>query len=362
MSYSLKDQIFNIDQVTDLASALQQTDGHFDKERFILAVMDDEWENRELKERMRYLTQCMYQFLPKGYEQALGIMREAVPELYRHKFANLIFPDYVELYGSEEEHLPLSLDALELFTQYGSSEFAIRPFIIAYEGPTMERMNQWAEHENHHVRRLASEGCRPRLPWAIALPKYKKDPRPVLPILEKLKADSEDYVYRSVANNLNDISKDHPEIVLDIAETWLGKHPNTDWAVKHALRTLFKQGNTRAMRLFGFGDPKKIQVSQLQLELPVRIGEELYFSFDLLLSEKSKVRLEFGVDYLKKNGSYSRKVFKVSEGEWAAGTHNFRRKQWFKDFTTRKHYPGQHRLCIIVNGVEQELISFELEV
>jgi 3-methyladenine DNA glycosylase AlkC len=359
MSFSLKDQIFNKVQVTDLAVALHEIRHEIDVENFVKMAIDDNWEQLELKERMRHLTQCLYRFLPKQYDQAVGIMQEMVTALKDHKFANLIFPDYVEVYGLN--HLDLSLDALELFTQYGSSEFAIRPFILRYEEPVMQRMYQWAVHENFHVRRLASEGCRPRLPWAIALPKFKKDPRPILPILEELKADPEDYVYRSVANNLNDISKDNPELVLDLAASWIGAHPHTDWAVKHALRTLLKQGNTRAMRLFGFGDPENIQVSQLLLNLPVKIGEELHFSFVLTLKEKAKVRLEYAVDYLKKRGSYSRKVFKITEGELDQGTHRIQKKQWFKDFSTRKHYPGEHFLSMIVNGVDKEKVAFELK-
>jgi 3-methyladenine DNA glycosylase AlkC len=91
-----------------------------------------------------------------------------------------------------------------------------------------------AEVQNHDVRRLASEGCRPRLPWAMALPQFRKDPSPALPILEKLKNDESDYVRKSVANNLNEISKDHPQLVLDICERWYGQTANTDWLVKHA--------------------------------------------------------------------------------------------------------------------------------
>ncbi|MEM6379812.1 MAG: DNA alkylation repair protein, partial [Bacteroidota bacterium] len=281
-----------------------------------------------------------------------------VVQLPQHNFANLIFPDFVEQYGMDA--LETSLDALELYTQYGSSEFGIRPFIITYEKETMKRMSSWAESDNVHIRRLASEGCRPRLPWAMALPKYKDDPSPIFPILEKLKADPEDYVYRSVANNLNDISKDHPELVLEVGERWYGQHPNTDWAVKHALRTLLKKGNTRAMRLFGFGDPSKIKVNNLQLSEAIPIGVELHFNFDLEVSAPGKVRLEYAVDYLKKLGSYSRKVFKISENTYEIGTHQIHKKQWFKDFSTRKHYPGQHHLTILVNGVEKASRSFSL--
>lgn len=359
MSFSLKDQIYHPTYVHTLAQALAQADSRVSSTAFAEKALDDSWEELALKERMRHLTHCLRHFLPKGYPKAIGILQEVIPALAEHNFANLIFPDYVEQYGLEE--LELSLDALELFTQYGSSEFGIRPFIKTYERATMQRMQRWAEHHNHHVRRLASEGCRPRLPWAMALPKFMADPSPILPILERLKVDPEDYVYRSVANNLNDISKDHPRLVLNIAERWHGAHPHTDWAVKHGLRTLLKRGDTRAMQLFGYGDPYQMAVKDLTLELPINIGEELHFAFVLRLPAKARVRLEYAVDYLKQRGTYSRKVFKISEGEMAAGTYIIQKKQWFKDFSTRKHYPGEHFLSIIINGVEQERVAFDLD-
>jgi 3-methyladenine DNA glycosylase AlkC len=359
MSFSLKDQIYHPAYVHQLARTLEACYSGFSAATFVEKALDEQWEERELKERMRHLTQCLHHFMPKEYPKAIGILSEAIPALSVHNFANLVFPDYVEQYGLEE--LELSLDALELFTQYGSSEFGIRPFIKKYERSVMQRMQDWAAHENFHVRRLASEGCRPRLPWGMALPKFQEDPAPILPILEELKADPEDYVYRSVANNLNDISKDHPRLVLTIAERWYGAHPHTDWAVKHGLRNLLKRGNTRAMQLFGYGNPHDMQVSDLQLDLPISIGEQLHFSFTLGLPAKAKVRLEYAVDYLKKRGTYSRKVFKISEGALEAGTHAIQKKQWFKDFSTRKHYPGEHFLSIIVNGVEQERVAFVLK-
>ncbi|GAB5553911.1 MAG: DNA alkylation repair protein [Saprospiraceae bacterium] len=360
MSFSLKDQIYSPEYVNDLAVALQKADSNISITRFKHIALNEHWPNLELKERMRHLTTCLYEVLPKAYQKAIELLDKTIVQLPQHKFANLIFPDFVEQYGIDD--LETSLKALELYTQFGSSEFGIRPFIKAYEKETMTRLIEWADSENVHVRRLASEGCRPRLPWAMALPKYKKDPAPILPILEKLKADPEDYVYRSVANNLNDISKDHPDLVLEVGERWYGQHPHTDWAVKHALRTLLKKGNTRAMRLFGFGDPAQVEVSSLTLLPSIKIGEQLLFSFDLNVQAASagKLRLEYAVDYLKKLGTYSRKVFKISENTYESGRHSLQKKQWFKDFSTRKHYPGQHHLTILVNGVEKATISFNL--
>lgn len=360
MSFSLKDQLYNPTYIEDLAAALHQAESLISISHFKQLALNEQWSSLELKERMRHLTTCLHQVLPTTFQDAVTLLDKTIVQLPQHNFANLVFPDFVEQYGLED--LETSLNALELYTQYGSSEFGIRPFIKAYEKETMARLSTWAESDNVHVRRLASEGCRPRLPWAMALPKYKKDPTPILPILKKLKADPEDYVYRSVANNLNDISKDHPELVLDIGERWYGQHPHTDWAVKHALRTLLKKGNTRAMRLFGFGDPVQIEIRNLTIPDTIKIGEQLPFTFELNVQVASagKLRLEYAVDYLKKLGSYSRKVFKISENTYEPGTYEIQKKQWFKDFSTRKHYPGQHHLTILVNGVEKASIAFNL--
>jgi hypothetical protein len=185
---------------------------------------------------------------------------------------------------------------------------------------------------------------------------FKKDPAPILPILEKLKDDESEFVRTSVANNLNDISKDHPKLVLDICERWQGASKNTDWIIKRACRTMLKAGNTRAMRLFGFGDPKSMEVKKLKSSKKmVAIGDSITFSFTLRVAGKkaSKVRLEYIVCYVKKGGKTSKKVFQIKEASFAPGEHNVARKLSFADQSTRKHYPGKHRISIVVNGVEK---------
>jgi 3-methyladenine DNA glycosylase AlkC len=228
----------------------------------------------------------------------------------------------------------------------------------------MAYVRVWAEDEDHHVRRLASEGCRPRLPWAMALPAFKKDPSLLLPILEKLKNDESESVRKSVANNLNDISKDHPKWVLDICEQWYGQTRNTDWIVKHACRSMLKAGNRRALLLFGFDDPTHISVENLTLDREtLSIGQDLLFTFELRVNteEPCQVRLELGVYYVKAKGNLSRKVFHIKEGSFDPGNHPISRKHSFENQSTRKHYAGEHQISIIVNGVEKTKASFELK-
>lgn len=329
----------------------------FPQRKFIDLVFDSEWEKRELKARVRHITHCLKQLLPADYRETIRILSTVADG--KSGFEYMIFPDFVEVYGLQD--WGTSLPALAHFTPCCSSEFAVRPFIKADSARMMRQMHEWADSDNFHVRRLASEGCRPRLPWAMALPAFKADPQPVLPILERLKNDPEEYVRRSVANNLNDIAKDHPELVLKIAGRWHGDNPQTDRLVKHALRTLLKQGNSRALQLFGYGAPDAAAINNLVLPAAVAIGDILPFSFELRVSSKQpvKIRLEYAIYYLKARGSHSRKVFKISENEYQPNSLTpVKRHQRFQDFTTRKHYPGEHRLAIVVNGQELAESSF----
>ncbi len=334
----------------------------FDAGAFKSLVFDQEWPERALKDRMRHISLSLHHLLNMPFADTVELFKKVISEREGYSLERMFFPDYVEVYGQEE--LEVSLDALAFFTSYASSEFAIRPYLLKHQDLVLEHMWQWADSPNLHLRRLASEGCRPRLPWAMALPALKKDPRPILPILEKLKGDETDYVRRSVANNLNDIAKDNPEITLAKAEEWKGKNKEIDWVVKHACRSLLKQGNTRALVLFGFQEPSAITVSGLQVDKSeVKIGEELNFQFDLQNSSDhiSKLRLEYIIDFVKKNKKTSPKVFQITEKTFRPGLHHFSKKQSFKNLTTRKHYPGLHCLRIIVNGAEKAAISFQLQ-
>jgi 3-methyladenine DNA glycosylase AlkC len=360
MPDNLKDSFFPDSFIQELGEAIQRVRPTFDRQRFARLVLDDAWAGRELKARMRHITHCLHETLPAGYAQALGVLLEVAPSF--GGFQAMVFCDYVECYGLDR--WDLSLPALKFLTRLGSAEFAIRPYLAQDPERGMASMRAWAKDEDPAVRRLASEGCRPRLPWAMALPRFKDDPGLILPVLEALKDDPSESVRRSVANNLNDISKDHPELVLGICERWLGHSKERDWIVKHACRTMLKAGDRRAMLLFGFGDPTRIRVEDLTLDpQALSIGECLHFAFDLRVdTEKAcKVRLELGVYYVKARGTLSRKVFQIREDRFDPGTHSLSRRHWFRDLSTRKHYPGEHKISIIVNGVEMAEATFELE-
>lgn len=229
--------MYNRESLYEVAVAIQSVYNSFKVDEFIKSTMDETWNNLELKARCRKISMSLGMYLPEDYKEALSILEKSVTGFY---FA-FFFPDFVEVYGQDDVNWDLSISALERNTEYWSSEFAVRAFIIKDEERMMAQMRKWSKHKSEHVRRLASEGCRPQLPWGQAISKFKKDPTPVLPILEQLKTDTSTYVQKSVANNLNDISKTHPDLVISIAKDWYGKNKSTNWIVKHGCRTLLKK-------------------------------------------------------------------------------------------------------------------------
>jgi len=259
-----------------------------------------------------------------------------------------------------------SMKTIEHVTSYTTCEFAIRPFILKYEAESMQQMLLWSSHSNQNVRRLSSEGCRSRLPWSMALPRFKKDATLIVPILENLIADDSLFVRKSVANNLNDISKDLPDLALKLANKWHGANNSINRIVKHGMRTLLKAGHPSTMLLFGYADIKTIQFSSFNLnQTEINFGESISFHFTIenKTSRSAIVRLEYVVYLMKNNGRQTKKVFKVSERELKRKEKlQFSKTHAFKPITTRKYYSGEHGIALIVNGIEFEKHSFLLNM
>lgn len=360
MPEKLKDILIPAEQVKKLAEEITVVYPNFDSTKFINEVLDNDWQNRELKQKMRHITVCLHANLPVNYSEAIKILEEITANF--NGFIALSFSDFVECYGLD--YRDISMNALSIFTSSCSSEFAVRVFLDSAPQKAMPYFYKWAESENHHIRRLASEGCRPLLPWGKVLRKFREDPSPIIPILEKLKNDPSEYVRKSVSNNINDISKDHPELVLNLVGKWKNESKETDRIIKHGCRTLLKNGNVLALKLFGFTDPETLQIQNLLTDLKqIKIGESIRFSFTLnnISNLKQTVRLEYRVHYVKSNGKTSAKIFQIRENDFEPGEHLISKNQSFADFTTRKHYPGIHKIEIVVNGQTKAETSILVE-
>ncbi|MDK8183223.1 DNA alkylation repair protein [Paenibacillus sp. UMB4589-SE434] len=357
----LRKQIFGDSFFRPLITHLTDAYPKFDGERFLSLVQDTDWEERELKQRVRHVSGVLRKTLPDSYEEAIEVLMEIAP--LGSGLAYITFPDFVEVYG--QEHWDVSIRALERFTPYSTSEFAVRPFIERDQPRMMAQMLKWASQSNEHVRRLASEGCRPRLPWAMALRELKRNPEPILPILELLKEDDSLYVRKSVANNINDITKDHPALVRQLSAAWIGRHPHTDWIIRHGARTLLKRGDEEMLQLFGYKGHLPVHVEELELSADkLLLGERLRFQFNIVNEsiELEKLRIEYGVEYVKANGSRSLKKFQLSDKLYPPGRTKVTREQEFRDLSTRKHHAGEHIVSVWVNGERKQEATFMLEL
>ena len=348
MAEQLKN-VYTEDYIKNLAFKIKENYNEFDTNSFTNFIFDKNWENLELKARMRHIAISIHKYLPLSYEKQLEVLKPVSKAF--SSFEAMFFQDFVEVFGLDD--FELSMIALEVFTQDSSSEFAIRQFILKYEDKTMNQMKLWTQSSNEHLRRLSSEGCRPRLPWAIALPKFKKEPKKVLEIIELLKNDKSLYVKKSVANNLNDISKDNPSLVINFVKTNLGKTKDLDWICKHASRTLLKRGDKNILKLFDFDNSAHVDIINFVCDKSVCVDKNFNFSFELVSKEEiGNIRIEYAINYLKSNNSHSKKVFMISQNEIKSTSKKFIKKQSFKNMTTRKHYLGKHFISILINGEE----------
>ncbi|MCB0408952.1 MAG: DNA alkylation repair protein [Flavobacteriales bacterium] len=352
---------YNKSFIEDLAIRIKNQFSDFNQDEFISSILNNGIDEKELKERMRLITQTLNEFLPFSFPKQIEVLKTVAPHF--GGIQGFVFSDFVETFGIDD--FKVSIRALEVFTQYSTAEFAIRPFFLKYPEQTLQQMITWSQHHNYHVRRLSSEGARPKLPWSFPLKMFITDPIPVIPILENLKNDESEYVRKSVANHLNDISKTHPHLVLELAQKWYGKTNQTNRVVKHGLRTLLKEGDKKALAIFNFDDTSNLSINGLNLlQNKITIGDDLLFEFDVLNDSinSRNVRLEYKIDYVKSNGSLSSKVFHITELELKKSQNKkFKKKQSFKNMTTRKHYPGKHFISILANGEVKAKKEFTLQ-
>lgn len=331
----------------------------------------------ELKERSVQITDAMRAFLPDNYKKAAKIILKSLAPEDHGDIGNAVvnkrgitgwaimpMTHYVGLYGLG--HFEISMTLFKEMTKHFSSEFGIRFFLIAEQKRTLSILKTWTRDPSRHVRRLISEGTRPRLPWAMKLPAFIDNPTPVIALLKSLKDDKEEYVRRSVANNLNDIAKDHPAVVAQIAGLWLkGASGEMKKLVRHACRTLIKQGHQGTLKALGYGAPC-IKLDKLDISTPrVIFGKTLEFDLSLTstANRAQPLIIDYAIHHRKANGGTSAKVFKwktTKIGPRATLTGN--RKHAIRKITTRTYYPGTHTLELLINGVSFASVDFELVI
>ena len=355
-------EMFNEARYRKMARDVAAVHRGFDAKRFLKLTLPG-LEPLALLARLRRATESLCATLPADYPKALAVLRDVTPR-WGEGFTALVLPDFVGLYGRDD--FDRSLDALKFFTPFGSSEFAIREFLRLDLHRTLCVMTKWSRDKNEHVRRLASEGSRPRLPWSFKLRELIVDPSPVAPILENLRADPSLYVRKSVANHLNDITRDHPAWVLNRIGTWDLENQHTAWIAKRALRTLIKRGDRSALAVIGAGARAEIGLGSFTVSPPrITLGEPLTLSCQLtsIARKPQKLVIDYAIHYVKQSGSASAKVFKWKELTLAPGeTLTLGKRQRIQDFTTRKHHAGRHAVELMVNGERFAEADFTLRI
>lgn len=327
----------------------------------------------ELKDRVFVLADGLRKRLPDDYPTAIHIIVDSLGDelgendgMFNDGWFLMPIARFVEEFGLD--YPKESMEALEEITKRHTAEFAVRPFIEKYYDSTMKIIKKWAMSPNFHLRRAASEGIRPRLPWASKLQCFIKDPQPVLEVLEVLRSDSSEYVRKSVGNNLNDISKDWPEVVMDTLERWKVESPTKETMeiTKRALRGLIKAGNQRALTIIGATGGKKIKVSNLTISpTHIQIGESIQIDLDVAnpTSTEHSLTIDYVIYLVRSNGKTSKKIFRLASVKLnAKECRHITKKHTMKTVSVRTYYSGYHQVDIIVNGLIKGSVSFELQV
>ena len=323
----------------------------------------------EMKARSTVFVQALRDHLPAGFanawavlEAALGAELSGEDGVFNDGWHYWPIAQFIETFGLED--FDVGVRAMHEITKRHTAEFAIRPFLIHHQDKMLTILHTWAEDENPHVRRLVSEGTRPRLPWAGRLYQFMEDPSPTLALLEKLKDDPSEYVRRSVSNHLNDIAKDHPQLVIETCRRWWQDgSPERRWIVQRALRTLVKDGDPDALAVLGYGSPQ-VKLTDFTVKPdPLQLGDSLQLNFTLhsTAANEQNLVIDFVIHFVKANGQTSGKVFKLKTAVLPPEQSlAISKKHPIRPITTRTYYPGTHRVEIQVNGQIVGERSFEL--
>ena len=368
----LKDLLFNQAKSERMAAEIHSVHKTFRKKDFVHCVVE-RFTSLELKARIAWVAECLHKFLGEDYIAAIKVLIRALPapndpQLMDDDFGDFIYApyaDFVAKFGCNKKHLKISLAALYEITQRFSAEDAIRYFINAFPQETLKELKSWSKDSHYHVRRLCSEGARPRLPWSQ---KINIPATAALPLLDNLFSDKTRYVTRSVANHINDISKTDPNLALTTLVRWKksGKQQEAemDYIIRHGLRTLVKQGNPQAMDILCYFAKSDVQVAKFRVPKRVKMNSVLEFSFEVRAETPAKIIVDYTLYFRNKNGELkNKKVFKLMKLELlpAKPATVTKRHMLRERMTTRTLYPGKHEVEIQINGKKLLRDSFMLE-
>jgi len=368
--FSLKDELFNQDKVEFIANNISQVYGGFDKNAFIKETIQ-KFPELELKQRIFHIRDMLDKYLDTNYFDCVDILlnslpKELDPNLTDNDFGYFILSpywEYIAKFGCERKYLDFSFDAMLKCTKRFSMEFAIRPFLKKFPEETLKYVELCSKHENYHVRRLASEWIRPNLPWWGKVDLWVEN---TLKILDNLYTDETQYVLRSVANNLNDLSKIDSVAVIERLKKWQKSKKQSDkninFLIRHALRTQIKLWNQSALALLGYKKPEIEFINFEVITKKVKLWESAIFNFEIFSKKAQNIIINYHLYFVWANGKLSYKVFHV----WKKNVNNwekveYEKKHPLREMTTKKLYSWEHFIEVVINGEIFEKKSFKFE-
>lgn len=368
MATSLK-SVYSKAFFTPLFKSWKKLHANFDSNKFLIDLMNEDWKDYALKQRISSIAENIHLHLRGSIEVRLAFIVKLCNELKaagvkEQSFEYLFLAEYVSSYGLEE--FEAGLKSLSEVTKFVSCEFAVRPFLEKSYNETLAFMTKCTTSKNENVRRFASEGLRPRLPWGKQVKRLFIDYEKSIPILEQLLDDDSLYVRKSVANHINDLSKDHPELVMKLFRQWDNGSSKRSWIIKRAGRTLFKKGYKGIHSFLGFAPENNVSLIKFELQKDIiRIGDDLHFEIQLLNegSINGKFHLQYHLHLIRQNNKHNRSTFQIGELNIQSKEKlKLIKKHGIKQLSTRKFYPGKQYISISVNGKEINKKAFEIQL
>ncbi len=361
--------VFNPQTIRYIASQIQNVYPTFRTNDFVNDTLSC-FDTLTFSQRNLQIYHQLVRYLPEDFPTSVSILIQALGEPIATEelegyngFYVMPLTHYIAQRGVE--HFKLSMNALLEMTMRFTSEWAIRPFLLHHEEKTLLFLHSITTHPNPHARRLASEGSRPRLPWGSRLHQYIQDPKPVFALLESLKNEPTRLVQRSIANNLNDISKDHPHKVVEFLTRWKDEQVrDVNWIISHATRSLVKSGDQGALALLGYSPTISLDTQISLSSSSLVLGDTLEFTLTVHSNQEQNIIIDYTIGFQKANGTIAPKVFKLTTKKLKAGESiSLIKRHPIKPATTRVHYTGQHTLQLQINGIPQpHIVPFWLEV